>query len=168
VQPKVTSAEEALPTLIEDDVDLTAEQQAHVADVFGKLESITHYELLGVPRAADKKAIKRAYYDRTSDFHPDRYFRKQLGSFKGMMQAIFAKMTEAHDVLCDTERRAAYDAELTANAPPPAPPVPTPAPPEPAPRASTAPLDDRARREALARKLLGGRRPTPPTFKKPQ
>jgi len=45
-------------------------------------------------------------------FHPDKYFRKRLGSFKAKMEAVFGKVTMAHDVLTDREKRTEYDAYL--------------------------------------------------------
>ncbi len=144
--------------------------------------SATTTRLLGVETSADKKVIKRAYYELAAAFHPDRYFRKRLGSFKVRMEAVFARLTIAHDTLADKENRAAYDAylgeqrisqaieehlarglaeakqaqaivesqileeeKLTAPIPPP-------------PTASPQ-VDVAARREALARRLLGGNRP---------
>ena len=35
-----------------------------------------------IDAGADKKAIKAAYFELVNDFHPDRYFGKNLGSFK--------------------------------------------------------------------------------------
>jgi curved DNA-binding protein CbpA len=96
----------------ETDVDIDGEHQRQIAELFDRLEAIDHYALLGVPRTADKKAIKRAYFDATSRFHPDRFFRKRLGSSKLKMEAIFGRMTEAHDALTSSERRAEYDAYL--------------------------------------------------------
>lgn len=96
-------------------VDLTAEQQKRIADLFRDLRALSLYDLLGVPRVADKKTIKRAYHERAAELHPDRFFRKNLGSFKPKLDAIFARMTEAHDILCSAERRALHDAALQAN-----------------------------------------------------
>jgi hypothetical protein len=101
--------------LEEVDVDLTPEQQKEIVDLFAQLQTLSLYDLLLVPRAADKKAVKRAYNERALKFHPDRFFRKRLGSFKGKLDAIFIRMTEAHDVLCSQEHRARYDAALAAN-----------------------------------------------------
>ena len=44
--------------------------------------TLDHYALLGVARSADRKALKRAYFDLAARFHPDKYFRKKLGSYK--------------------------------------------------------------------------------------
>src|SRR5690606_18900213 len=43
---------------------------------------------------------------------PDRYFGKSLGSFKSKLDRVFARMTEAHEVLTRKATRAEYDAYL--------------------------------------------------------
>jgi tetratricopeptide (TPR) repeat protein len=94
------------------EIDLEPEHQRQIDEIFGRLDALDHYGLLGVPRSADRKAIKRAYYEHTSRFHPDRFFRKKLGPFKLKMEAVFGRMTEAHDTLTAKDRRAEYDAYL--------------------------------------------------------
>ena len=42
-----------------------------------------------------KKEIKAAYYRMAPEFHPDRWFRRELGSFKSRLEAIFTRITEA-------------------------------------------------------------------------
>ena len=167
----------------DDGVDLDGEHRAAIEATFARLDALDHYALLGAPRDADKKTIKRAYYEFASRYHPDRFFRKNLGVYRAQMEAIFARGTAAHDALTSKARRAEYDAELgaaPASDPPPlaasalageaaapAPdrpdPTPTPEPADASPSART-PLDPRARRDALARRLLAGRtsRPPPP------
>jgi tetratricopeptide (TPR) repeat protein len=67
---------------------------------------------LGTPRHADKKAVKAAYFELVNVFHPDRYYRKNLGSFKNKLEKVFARLTVAHDTLTRAESRAEYDAYL--------------------------------------------------------
>jgi hypothetical protein len=98
-----------------EETDVTPEHQERISDLFSRLKSINFYDLLGVPRDADKKTIKRAYQARVLDFHPDRFFRKRLGTFKPKMEAIFVRMTEAEEILTSPDRRAKYDAALQAN-----------------------------------------------------
>lgn len=57
------------------------------------------WALLGVARGADKKQLKRAFFERSKLFHPDRYFGKDLGAWKGRLHAIFEAITRAHDDL---------------------------------------------------------------------
>ena len=94
------------------ELDLTGAQQERIAHLFSRLEKADFYELLGTPRDADKKELKRAYNALVIEFHPDRFFRKRVGPFKPKMEAIFKRLTEGLEVLCSAERRAEYDASL--------------------------------------------------------
>jgi tetratricopeptide (TPR) repeat protein len=98
--------------LLAEDVELDVDLRHQVLDVHRNLERLDFYALLGVDRTADRKAIKRAYYDLAARFHPDRHFRKRLGSFKVLTEAIFARLTLAHDALENEKRRVEYDAYL--------------------------------------------------------
>jgi curved DNA-binding protein CbpA len=97
---------------LSEEVDLDAEVRREVLLTYRALDRMDHYALLHVDRTADRKALKRAYYDLAAKFHPDRYFRKKLGSFKARMEAVFGRATLAHDTLTDKTRRAEYDAYL--------------------------------------------------------
>jgi tetratricopeptide (TPR) repeat protein len=63
-------------------------------------------EILGVSSDADGMAIKKAYRALSRDFHPDRYFRKQVGDFKPRLETIFKKVLEAYELLSDPATRA--------------------------------------------------------------
>lgn len=92
-------------------VDLDPDHQREIFTLHAKVDTADHYELLGVDRDADKKTIKRAYMKLAAQFHPDRFFRKNLGALKGKMEVCFGKLTVAHDVLTSAQR-ADYDAYL--------------------------------------------------------
>lgn len=81
------------PAELDEDAELTRDHKARVLELFYRLDEIDHYALLGVGHEADKKAIKRAYFDAAALFHPDRFFRKRLGSFKQKMEALFSRIT---------------------------------------------------------------------------
>jgi curved DNA-binding protein CbpA len=181
---------------LDEDVDLALDlrQQLLAADD----PEIDHYALLGVETAADKSAVKRAYFKLAARFHPDRHFRKKLGSFKPRLEAFFSRLTIAQETLTNDAARAEYDSYLesrrhsrriealfaeaareaeraeetiarsvqaeeapassarraseVAMPPPPSGAVLPPIPANPAPFISA-----QARRDALARRLLGGR-----------
>ena len=97
---------------LDEDVDIDRDHRREVLDIYYDLDDLDHYTLLGLTREADKKSIKRAYYELASRLHPDRFFRKQLGSFKAKMEVVFAKITTAHDTLTSKDGRAEYDAYL--------------------------------------------------------
>jgi hypothetical protein len=62
-----------------------------------------YHELLGVPVGADPKTVKRAYFKLSKEFHPDRYFRKQIGPYAARLERIFKKVLEAHEILSDPD-----------------------------------------------------------------
>ena len=100
------------PAELEEDVDLEMPVRQRVLDLFYRLDRLDHYGVLNVPASADKKAVKRAYFEYATAFHPDKYFRKKLGAFKLKMETIFGRATQAHDILTDKAKRAEYDAYL--------------------------------------------------------
>ncbi len=100
------------PRELDEDVQLSADQKRRVLDLYYRLEDMDHYTLLGVGKEADKKTVKRSYFELASVMHPDRYFKKNLGSFQAKMEALFGRVTEAHDTLVDAAKRLDYDAYL--------------------------------------------------------
>lgn len=105
-QPRIVDPE------LEEPIDLDHQKKKKILELHHALEDRSHYELLGVASDADKKAIKSAYYALAPEFHPDKYFRKRLGSYKQKIEAIFDRLTLAHDVLTSKQRRTEYDAYL--------------------------------------------------------
>jgi molecular chaperone DnaJ len=62
-----------------------------------------YYEVLGVNRDADEDAIKKAYRRLAMKFHPDRNPGDKTSEEK------FKEAKEAYEILCDADKRAAYD-----------------------------------------------------------
>ncbi len=62
-----------------------------------------YYEVLGVPRDADLQQIKKAYRKLARQHHPDVAVDGPDGEEK------FKEATEAYEVLCDPQKRSAYD-----------------------------------------------------------
>ncbi|HEX2842012.1 DnaJ C-terminal domain-containing protein [Hyphomicrobium sp.] len=61
------------------------------------------YEILGVPRGATDEQIRRAYLKLVKELHPDVNPSKTA-------EERFKKVTAAHDILGDTDRRRQFDA----------------------------------------------------------
>jgi curved DNA-binding protein CbpA len=100
------------PKELEEPADLDAQRKRQILELFYRMDRVSHYELLAIPAAADKRAIKARYHELINLFHPDRYFGKNLGSFKTKLERVFQGITEAHDVLVRAEARAEYDVYL--------------------------------------------------------
>ncbi len=61
-----------------------------------------YYELLGVPRGCNEDALKAAYRKLAKQYHPD--VNKDPSA-----EDRFKEINEAYEVLCDADKRAAYD-----------------------------------------------------------
>lgn len=101
------------PALLAEDVPLSAELRKRVLYFHAHQEQVNYYELLGVERGASAPAIKRAYFTLSKVFHPDRFFRQELGSFGARLDQVFRWLNEAYKTLSNRQRRAAYDTQLT-------------------------------------------------------
>ena len=67
---------------------------------------MTYYERLGVNSSCDFRALKKAYYRKVKECHPDLFNNSRV------KEEEFKLLVNAFDVLSDPERRAAYDSSL--------------------------------------------------------
>ena len=94
----------------EDDDD----PRALIEELFERARKGTHYEVLGVPRTVQAGELKRVYYALARRLHPDRFRRDTDEPIRQQIDAAFAKVTQAYEVLKDSGLRAAYDLKLPA------------------------------------------------------
>ncbi|MEL6183055.1 MAG: DnaJ domain-containing protein, partial [Myxococcota bacterium] len=92
-----------------EEVDLSVEEKKRILFTHGHLDTWTHYRLLEVRWRDDAKAIQRAYYARSKEWHPDRFRRPRLGTFKARIDQIFRALNIAYSELRDEKRKRAYD-----------------------------------------------------------
>ena len=62
-----------------------------------------YYDLLGAAKGSTEEDLKKAYRKKAVQFHPD----KNPGNKEA--EEMFKKVSEAYEVLKDTDKRAAYD-----------------------------------------------------------
>lgn len=88
------------PELVDESLDIPVETQIFAEFIYQNLSSMTHQDLLGLPEGSkDKAAVRQGYMLRTKQFHPDRYFRKNIGPFTPRIAAIFKAVTVAFTTL---------------------------------------------------------------------
>lgn len=109
------SAERAAGPLpaVDPSLQIPVAVQERVLDLCQRLDAPYH-ELLGVPEGADRKVLKRAYFKLSKEFHPDRYFRRELGAFREPLERVFKKIVEAYELLSDPMARAEIERSLAA------------------------------------------------------
>lgn len=89
--------------------DLTEEQRKRILFFEMNLGSWSHYKLLGSKRTATAAEIKAAFFKSSKEFHPDAFFRKNLGSYRDRLDRIFRAMKAAYDLLSDPDKREQYN-----------------------------------------------------------
>jgi curved DNA-binding protein CbpA len=149
--PPAASSPAARPPLVSQEIDpsldLPVEMQQRVIE-FEALLGRPYHEILGVARDADVRTIKQAYFGLSKQFHPDRYFRRNLGPYAARVESIFKKVLEAYELLSDPATRAEVQRDLGSGAEAAAPA------PEPAPAAAAGPAESaRPADPAAARRL---------------
>src|SRR5262249_46078712 len=100
------------PDLLSEAPELPLAARKRIARKHATLARDDLFELLEIPLEASKKDVKRAYFKLSKEFHPDRYFGKELGPFKTMLDAVFRALTQATDFLGDDARRTEYESMI--------------------------------------------------------
>ncbi len=98
-------------------LDMPLEVQRRVLEFEARLARPYH-EILGVEREASAALIKKAYFGLSKQFHPDRYFRRNVGHFAPRLERIFKKLVEAYELLSDPVARAELERSLGPDKPP--------------------------------------------------
>jgi len=109
-----------VPFSVEQECELPEKKQQEIHTQYYALEAVNFYELLTLDKGCSGKDVQRAYRKLSMRFHPDRFFGKKLGSYKGKLEAIFRHITNVVEYLTDDDERASYEATLDEAEPEPA------------------------------------------------
>lgn len=104
-----------------EEVELEPARKQEILALERTLDQHDHFSVLGLSPGAGAAEAKAAYYELSRRFHPDRYYGKNLGSFRGRIERIFRRLSEAQAVLTQPDKRAAYLKAHPELAPPVAP-----------------------------------------------
>lgn len=91
-----------------EEVDLPEERKKEILDLERGMDKLNAFAIFGLQPGATPEEVKQAYYAASRRYHPDRYYGKNLGSFRARIDKVFKKLTDAYNTLNDPERRAAY------------------------------------------------------------
>lgn len=96
---------------------LSDEDLRELATLKEILENGSYYDLFGVGREFERAELRTSYYAISRRFHPDRYYRQDLGGKEELLEQVFAGINLAYRTLDDPEERGRYNAELGVRAP---------------------------------------------------
>jgi phage terminase Nu1 subunit (DNA packaging protein) len=100
------------PQLLEEEVTIDLEKRKQILYYHYHLKRVSYYKVFQLPVEATKRDVRRAYLKLSKEFHPDLFFRKEMGGFRRKVEEIFQWLSKGHDVLIDELSRKRYDALL--------------------------------------------------------
>jgi len=76
-----------------------------------------YYTILGIERKATLSMIRKAYYKKAKEFHPDTHFYIESETIRKKITELFSYITDAYKTLTDPAERKKYDQGLDITAP---------------------------------------------------
>ncbi len=76
--------------------------------LFSRLGELDHFALYNLKRNASDDKVKTSYFELAKKFHPDRFFAKDIGHYKGKITRIYEKINTAYQILSNPRRRQSY------------------------------------------------------------
>lgn len=105
-QPSKSSA--PIDAATAEEVELDADRKQEILELDRTIDGMNHFEVLKVQPTATADEIRRAYHDASKRFHPDRFYNRNIGSFRARIDRIFRRISEANIVLSDPQKRLSY------------------------------------------------------------
>ena len=87
------------------------EKRREILEARAALDRRSHFELLGVSPAAGDADVREAYFRVAKRFHPDLHHDPGLADLREALEAIFAHLAEAYEVLRSPRLRGRYERE---------------------------------------------------------
>ena len=95
--------------LVDEEVDLSEEDKQRIILMYSTLSTKNYYTLLGLMPQDDARKVKQAFYQRSKEWHPDRFPRGNLGSFEDRISQIYRQIQTAYATLSDPKKKEEYD-----------------------------------------------------------
>ncbi len=109
VVPRVTPTP---PPGVLESCDLSVDDQQRILEAERTFATMNHWQVLGLAGEVTASDVKRAYFAASKAFHPDRYYGRNLGSFRERLERVFLRVKAAHDALVDDALRTKYRAKV--------------------------------------------------------
>jgi DnaJ-class molecular chaperone len=86
--------------------------RALVEELYGELDRVPYYTLLGISRHARGDAVRNAFYRRAEMLHPDRFYSLDDAALRTKIYEVYKRIAEGYRVLDDPASRTLYDEGL--------------------------------------------------------
>lgn len=92
-------------------IALNEQEQLRLDELWAIAQDGDHYDMLDVEEDAERGDIQKAYHALSRLWHPDRYFRQDLGPYGERLEAVFIAINDAYRTLSNESSRRTYDVE---------------------------------------------------------
>jgi CheY-like chemotaxis protein/TolA-binding protein len=107
VEPELTSG----AAECDEPESLRSRRETFLKDYAWMMEQ-DYFTLLGVSESDSREQVRKSYHNLVKKYHPDRFFEQDvLLDLKDKVNALFQRISEAHETLCDATAKARYDCE---------------------------------------------------------
>ena len=90
---------------------LSTEEHKAIEELASRVEAGDYYAILGVDTECNQTDLKKAYYDLSRRFHPDRFYRREVGDLLEQIEEVFTGINISFEVLSDDVKRRRFDLE---------------------------------------------------------
>lgn len=97
-----------------DELEIDRSEREKIDRFYNELDKMNYYQILNVPFNAPLQVIKQQFYSLSKEFHPDRYYKKNIGEYKKKIEEIYKKIREAYEVLSDKVSKEIYSESASA------------------------------------------------------
>ncbi len=91
-----------------EDYPIKKKLRAYIRNHYGRLDEMNFFQLLCIEPTRELKPIRYAFLQRTKEFHPDRYYGREIGPYEEMVREVFKHVVRAYRFLEDVAQREAY------------------------------------------------------------
>jgi uncharacterized protein (TIGR02266 family) len=88
--------------VLSEHVDLDPAEKRRILAVYRAIEAGQVASLFKLPPNASARDLKRAYFELSKLYHPDRFYGRDLGSYGPMLDRIFATLSQFMETLRDS------------------------------------------------------------------
>ncbi|MBN2723552.1 MAG: tetratricopeptide repeat protein [Deltaproteobacteria bacterium] len=104
VSEKISDLNESQKKLLNPELDLDVEKQKQILIFNSSLKTVNPFQMFELDSNASDRDVKRSFQKLTLLYHPDRYYDKNLGPFRELIENIFKIITENYE-LVNTENK---------------------------------------------------------------
>jgi curved DNA-binding protein CbpA len=96
-------------------MDLTKEEINQIQRMHQIVNDRDFYLLLDVSQGSSLDEIKKSYYATSRKWHPDRFFRRDIGEYENLLETIFIGINQAFKTLTTIEERTLFDKQYVSH-----------------------------------------------------